>query len=199
MGLDERRIVELFVDRQPFYNAEEVRRLTGLPDELLDEALRDGSVEPITEGGAARFVWEDVANLALQHWTPRQIARTLERAGFPDALPSLNQVRVITVELPVYQIRLLHELAEEKSLEDASPRNVSDALEYELAALATDYTAAMEKHIPGFEAAALFPGAAAAHQLPAARCVYCGGPVTTGSEACPACLRRHVPTSDSGT
>ena len=111
----------------------------------------------MTEEGTLRFRWADVATLALERWTPREIARALQRAGCVHVLPPLNQVRAITVELPVYQIRLLHYLAEQRSPEDRAPRSISDILEYELAAMATEIAAEMEERLPGFTLAALFP------------------------------------------
>jgi hypothetical protein len=190
---DERRIVELFAHRQPLYDAATVRRLTRTPPEQLEVALDEGHVEPVIDGGRLRYEWEDVANLALQRWTPREIARTLERAGHAHALPLLNQFRSITIELPVYQIRLLHQLAEEKSEEVGALRSVSDILEYELAALATENMAALEKRFAGFVVAALFPKLSRAYHVIEARCLYCGGRVADGAEICPACTRRHVP------
>ena len=190
-GDDERRIVELFAHRQPLYDAATVRRLTGMTAERLEVALDEGHVEPVMDGGRLRYRWEDVANLALERWTPREIARTLERAGHAHVLPPLSQFRSITIELPVYQIRLLHQLAEEKSAEAGAPRTVSDVLEYELAAMATGEPE-MEERFPGFETAALFPKPYHAQHLVEKRCLYCGGDV--GDEAiCAACVRRHVP------
>lgn len=189
---DERRIVELFVHRQPFYDAAAIRRLTGLSEELLDEALREGVVDPAMEGGTL-FTWEDVASLALERWTPRQIARALQRAGYAHVLPPLNEVRVITVELPVYQIRYLHQLAEEKSTEDAAPRNVSDIIEYELAALIAGRTEGINPHVSLFEIAALFTKPSLAHDRAGTRCLYCGEAVPDGEEICLSCRRRHVP------
>jgi hypothetical protein len=153
---DERRIVELFAERELLYDAPAVRRLTGTSVERLDEAIKHGHVEPVTECGVVSFRWEDVAHLALERWTPRQIARTLQRAGFAHALPPLNHVRAITVELPEYQIRMLQYLAEQQGAEDGAPRSASDILEYELAAIASEYVAEMEARLPAFTLAAHF-------------------------------------------
>ena len=155
---DERRIVELFAKRQPLYDAAAVRRITGTTRERLKAALAHRQFDPVSGHGALRFRWEDVASLALERWTPRQIAQTLERAGHSEALPRLNQVRAITIELPVYQIRLLEYLAEEQSARDGAPRSISDALERALDALAFDDAAELERRVPGFEEARLFPG-----------------------------------------
>jgi hypothetical protein len=188
---DDPRIVELFAYRRPLYDAATVRRLTGATRERLKAAFDQGHFESVTESGRPRYQWEDVANLALERWTPRQIGRALERAGHADALPPLNQFRPITIELPLYQIRLLHRLAEERSEEGRPSWNVSDVLEYEIAAMAAGQSD-MEDRLPGFEIAALFPKLSGAPHLIEQSCLFCGD-VVTDDDVCEACARRHVP------
>src|SRR5258708_723024 len=43
---DDARILELFAERQPFYDFATVRRLTGATAERMERALTDGHVEP---------------------------------------------------------------------------------------------------------------------------------------------------------
>jgi hypothetical protein len=103
-------------------------------------------------------------------------------------------VRTITIELPVYQIRLLHHLAEEETAKAGAPRNVSDIIENELAALATENMDALEKRFAGFKVAALFPKLSRTQHVIEARCLYCSEHVPDGdAEICEACARRHVP------
>lgn len=154
---DERRIVELFAERKSLYDAPAVQRLAGASLERLEEAIKDGHAEPVVDAAVLRFRWEDVAHLALERWTPRQIAGALQRSGFAHALPPLNHVRAITIELPEYQIRLLRFLAEEQRAKDGAPRTASDILEYELAAIASECASEMEARLPGFTLAAHFP------------------------------------------
>jgi len=64
----------------------------------------------------------------------------------------------IEVELPLYQIRLLHHLAEQRSSRGGLTLAASDVLEYELGTLACEEdAAAIERAIPGFAAAAHYP------------------------------------------
>jgi hypothetical protein len=191
-------ILELFVEKRAAYDGPAVRRLTGVTVDRLERAVREGEVEPIADGGGAMFSWEDVAFLALERWTPRRIARTLAVAGRAHALPYFNQVRTIAVELPLYQIRLLHYLAEMRSGEGVPPLNVSDILEYELDALASEEDLALiDRAIAGFAAAAYFPSFEDRPQLVETICLFCGTTIDDGQEVCAACAERHIPATDN--
>ena len=151
-------LLELFVERRPFYELAEAERLADLSTERLEQAIAEGAVEPVADGSSLLLAWEDVAFLALQRWPPRQLARILRRAGQASVLPPLNQFHTIRVELPAYQIRLLHYLAERRSRRGAPPLALSDVLEYELGMLAFEEDlAAIDRAIPGFAAAAHYP------------------------------------------
>jgi hypothetical protein len=190
-------LLKLFVERQAFYRLADARRLVHVSAERLRQAIDEGAVEPVSDGTSLLIPWEDVASLALTRWTPRQIAHILRRAGHSEALPPLNQFRTIMVELPVYQIRLLHYLAEQRSTRGAPPLAVSDVLEYELGALAVEEDlAAIDRVIPGFAAAANYPLSEERPQPTAGSCLYCGASVAANPVACPACVARHVPLDD---
>ena len=195
-GGDEELIVELFAHRRERYDEPSVLRLTRATAARLRAAIAEGEVEPIDEGGARSFVWADVAQLALARWTPRMISTALERAGARDALPALNQTHAIRVELPLYQIRLLHWLAARSSEADKPPLNVSDVLERQLDGGASGLNGvdalSVEGSIPGFYSASQFPF----REEPAAveeRCIYCGAAPPTGSGACAECAARNEP------
>lgn len=190
-------LLRLFVERRPFYRFAEARRLARVSAERLEHAIGERVVEPVSDGTSLLIAWEDVLFLALTRWTPRQIAQAVRRAGHQQALPLLNQFRTITVELPVYQIRLLHYLAEQRRTHGAPPLAVSDVLEYELSALAVEEDlAAIDRVIPGFAAAANYPLSEEWPQPAAESCLYCGASVAPNREACPACVARHVPRND---
>ncbi|HYU25636.1 MAG TPA: hypothetical protein VEO74_10565 [Thermoanaerobaculia bacterium] len=195
-GDDEELIVELFAHRRERYDEPSVLRLTRATAARLRTAIAEGEVEPIDEGGARSFVWADVAQLALARWTPRMISAALERAGARDALPPLNQTHTIRVELPLYQIRLLHWLAARWSEEGKPPLNVSDVLERQLDGMATlDGVDAVliEGRIPGFRSASQFPFREEPAPAAAERCVYCGAAPPTESGACAECAARNEP------
>lgn len=160
--------------------------------------MRDRDVAALLELFVERRVvpWEDAAFLALERWTPRQIAGILRRAGHHDVLPPLNRFRTIPVELPVYQIRLLHYLAERRSVRGAPPLAASDVLEYELSALAFEEdVATIDRTVPGFAAAASYPSEQDQPQVTADGCVFCGSATDAAAGICAKCVRRHVPRS----
>jgi len=126
---DSERIVELFARRQPVYGTAEVVQLLGISEAQLLDAIATGSVgTEASETGAQVIPWEDVANLALEEWTPRMIAAALGHDA-EDVLPPLNQHRLIQVSLPLYLIRLLDQLARIESATRHVPRNASDIIE----------------------------------------------------------------------
>jgi len=163
----------------------------------LQQAIDEGAVEPVSDGTSLLLAWEDVVALVLQRWTPRQIAQILRRAGHPRALSPLHQLHTIKVELRLYQIRLLHYLAEQRSARGAPPLAVSDVLEYELGALAFEEDlAAIDRAIPGIAAAASDPLLQDRSQLVDERCVFCGAGVARSRKVCRQCRTRHVPADD---
>lgn len=190
---DDARIFELFVEKRPVYDGAAVLRLTGVTADRLERAVMEGEVEPISDAGVLAFAWEDVAFLAIERWTPSRIAQTLARAGHAHVLPYFNQLRTISVELPLYQIRMLHYLAEMRS-KGRPLLTVSDVLEYELDALASEEgPAVIDREIAGFDAAAHFPSFGDRPQLVEAQCLFCGTTIEDGKEVCAACAERHVP------
>jgi hypothetical protein len=187
-------LMALFVERRPFYTLAAARRLAHMSVRRLQRAMDEGAVEPVSDGTSLLLAWEDVVALVLERWTPRQIAQILRRAGHPHALSPLNELHTIEVELPLYQIRLLHYLAERRSARGAPPLAVSDVLEYELSALAFEEDlAAIDRAIPGLAAAANDPLLQDRPQLIDDCCVFCGAAVATSRKVCPECIARHVP------
>ena len=187
-------VLKLFTERRAFYSLAEARRLANISAARLDRAIAEMAVEPVTDETNVFLSWEDVVSLALKRWTPRQIAHILRRTGQSDILPALNQYRTIQIELPLYQIRLLHSLARQRHSRGAPPLAVSDVLEYELGALAFEENVAALAHaIPGFVAAANYPLSQDGPTRIATGCLFCGAGVRAEREACAACVARHVP------
>src|SRR5690349_9371113 len=111
-GTTDRALIrELFVQRRPQYGFHDASRLTRSTDAEVSAAIEAGEIEPIRTPNGVRFSWDDVALLALRRWTPRMVDGALD-VVHRDAVPRLNRVRLIQVQLPLYQIRLLHVLAE---------------------------------------------------------------------------------------
>jgi hypothetical protein len=192
---DDARIVELFVRRRDRYDEPTVLRLTRATAAQLRVSIEEGEVEPDEQSGVRTFSWADVVHLALRRWTPRMISAALARAGARQALPLLNQTRTIPVELPLYQIRLLHWLAAESS-EPGKPRlNASDILERQIDALVSGLEPAeatvIEGAIHGFQAASQFPQPEEAAPDVEERCLYCGSRRVSERGACASCAVLH--------
>lgn len=185
----DRRILELFARPEPFYRAAEVRRLLGLSSDELQEWI-DRPVSYVPNGKDQLFQWEDVAQLALEIRTPREIFHILRDAGRETAIPPLNRFHTVTVELPLYQVRMLHQLALMRSAKRRSPLNASDVLEYQLLQIVYDEPEIVHL-LPGVEDAATYP-----RKIPPRRaavsCIYCGAKAEDG-EVCAPCSVRHVP------
>jgi len=195
-GLTDRALIrELFVDRLPFYGVSDVLRLTRSTRADISVAIEEGAIEPQRDVDEARFSWEDVAALAQRRWTPRMIDAALD-VVHRDALPRLNRVRLIQVQLPLYQIRLLHVLAEMRRARFRGRLNASDVLEYELLEVALSMDAdEIEAEIPGFRSALQYP-----YFIPreddwvSAFCRFCGRlSGVAGREMCDDCKLRHEP------
>jgi hypothetical protein len=170
--LDRERIRELYTRRKPAYAIDDVLRLLAIDRTQLTAAVVGGSVR--IRGGAATIRWDDVAHLALDRWSLRAINDALgERRN--GCVPPLNHFGTVRIRIPIYQIRVLHELARRESSAVGVQRNASDVMERQL----LDLVAALERE----ELDALVPGAADALQypyyvpvvaLPDRRCYYCG-------------------------
>lgn len=196
-GISDRALIrELFIQRVPLYSFADVLRLTRTAQAEVDAAIADGGIT--REGFSGRLVipWDDVARFALDRWTPRMINGALGSTDRLPVVPLLNRVQQIEVFLPVYQIRLLHYLAEMERGHFRAPLNASDVLERHLLDLASAVNAdELELAIPGFRAALDYP-----YFIPRADdrftafCWYCGRVSDVpGRQVCTDCHRRHEP------
>ena len=195
-GITDRTLIrELFVQRKPEYGFDEARRLTRSGEADIAAAIDAGELDPIRRSDGPLLSWDDVALLALRRWTPRMIDGALD-VVHRDTVPRLNRVRQIQVQLPLYQIRLLHVLAEMRRARFRGRINASDILEYELLEIALSMDAdEIEVEIPGFRAALQYP-----YFIPreddwaTAFCRFCGRLSSiAGREICDDCKLRHEP------
>jgi len=195
-GITDRALIrELFVKRKPHYAVVDVQRLTRSGEDEIAAAITAGEFQPLDLGEGLVLPWDDVAQFALRRWTPRMIDGTLD-VVHRDAVPRLNRVRQVQVQLPLYQIRLLHVLAEQRRASFRGRLNASDVLEHELleVALSADVDE-IEAEIPGFRAALQYP-----YFIPreddwaTAFCRFCGRVSgVAGREMCDDCKVRHEP------
>lgn len=195
-GVTDRALIrELFVQRRPEYSLDDARRLTRSAEAEISVAIDEGEIEPLRKADGFLFSWDDVALLALRRWTPRMIDGALD-VVHRDTVPRLNRVRQIQVQLPLYQIRLLHVLAESRRAGFRGRLNASDVLEHELLEVALSADGAeIEAEIPGFRAALQYP-----YFIPreddwaTAFCRFCGRlSGIAGREMCDDCKLRHEP------
>jgi hypothetical protein len=193
---DRALIRELFIQRVPLYSFGDALRLTRSAQAEVDAAIAAGDISTETFSGRLVIPWDDVAKLALDRWTPRMINGALGSVDRLSVIPLLNRVQQIEVFLPVYQIRLLHYLAEiERGLFRAR-LNASDVLERHLLDLASAVNAdELELAIPGFRTALHYP-----YFIPreddrfTAFCWYCGRVSDVpGRQVCTDCHGRHEP------
>ncbi|HUP60742.1 MAG TPA: hypothetical protein VNA69_10025 [Thermoanaerobaculia bacterium] len=193
---DRALIRELFIERVPLYSFADALRLTRTTQVEVEAALAAGEIATEIFGGRPLVPWDDVAKLALDRWTPRMIDGALGATDRLAVTPLLNRVQQIEVFLPVYQIRLLHYLAEMERGQFRARLNASDVLERHLLDLAGAVNAdELELAIPGFRAALHYP-----YFIPrgddrfTAFCWYCGRVSDVpGRQVCTDCHGRHEP------
>lgn len=186
----DRRILELYARPEALYRAADVCRLLGLSSEELQERI-DGALPYVPNGRELLFRWEDVAQMALEIRTAREIFHIVRDAGRETAIPDLNRFRTVAVELPLYQIRLLHHLAVVRSANRSSPVNASDVLELQLLNMTYDEPE-LARTLPGVADAATYPRKISSRPA-VINCLYCGAKVEGDGETCAPCTARHVP------
>jgi hypothetical protein len=193
---DRALIRELFIERVPLYSFVDALRLARTTQAELDAAIAAGRVATERYGERVVIPWDDVAKLALDRWTPRMINSALGSTDRLAVIPLLNRVQQIEVFLPVYQVRLLHYLAEMERGQFRARLNASDVLERHLLDLASAVSAdEIELAIPGFRMALHYP-----YFIPrdddwfTAFCWYCGRVSdVSGRQVCTDCHGRHEP------
>jgi hypothetical protein len=196
-GISDRALIrELFIQRVPLYSFADALRLTRSAQAEVDAAIAAGDIATETFSGRLVIPWDDVAKLALDQWTPRMINGALGSTNRLATIPLLNRVQQIEVFLPVYQIRLLHYLAEIERGQFRAPLNASDVLERHLLDLASAVNPdELELAIPGFRAALHYPFfIPRENDRITAFCWYCGRMSDVpGRQVCTDCHRRHEP------
>ena len=146
-------IRELFLRRLPSYRLSEAARLLGMTRGALAREARADQEDAYRINGRWRFTWRQVAYLAFRRWS---LAAIIEALG-PEAtavLPPLLALRELTVRLPEYLVRALeHSAAREQT-------SIDEWLQRELLDFAGTIAPQMERVLPGFRRAYLFPGEA---------------------------------------
>lgn len=150
-AVDAQHIRELFLSRRPSYRLSEAARLLGMTRGKLEREACADQEDAYRVNGRWFFTWRQVVYIALRQWSLAEIHEALG----PDAstvLPPLLGLRAVTVRLPEYLVRAIeHEAA-------SGDTTVDDWLHHELADFAGTVVERMERVVPGFRRAYLFPG-----------------------------------------
>jgi hypothetical protein len=145
------RIREIFLHRQPSYGLGEAARLLGMSRTALRREAEADDRATYCVNGFWRFAWRHIASFALRQWTLAEIHNALG----PDAktvLPPLLTLRALTVRLPEYLVRAIEVSA---ASEDTT---IDDWLQRELMDFAGTVADRMDRVIPGYRRAYLWPG-----------------------------------------
>ena len=148
---DREKIRALFLDRQTSYTLTGAAWLLGVSAGTLRREAEADKREAYRSNGTWRFSWRQVAYMALRRWTLSQIHEALGADG-ERILPPLLAPQPITVQLPAYLLRAIEHAATEEQT------TVDDWLHRELIDFASGMVRRMERFLPGFRRAYLFPG-----------------------------------------
>lgn len=148
---DHQRIRDLFLNRHESYSLAGASRLLGVSAGALRREAEADDREAYQANGAWRFSWRQVAHIALRRWTLSQIHEALG-ADAATVLPPLLDLEPVAVRLPAYIVRAIEDAAA------ADRISIDDWLHQELIDFASGVVHHMERVIPGFRRAYLFPG-----------------------------------------
>lgn len=144
-------IRELFLQRKPSYRLSEAARVLGMTRGALEREAKADDERAYHVNSRWHFTWRQVAYIALRRFTLAEIIDALG-AQASTVLPPLLAMRSVTVQLPEYLVRAMeHEAASDDT-------TVDDWLHHELVDFAGTVAERMERVVPGFRRAYLFPG-----------------------------------------
>jgi len=147
---DHDRIRAFFLKRQKWYTLTETARLLGVSASTVRREAEADDRNAYQADGAWRFTWRQVAYLALRRWTLAQVHEALGPAA--SSLPPLLALQPITIHLPAYLVRAIEQTAADEQT------SMDDWLNQELIDFASGMVHRMERIVPGFRRAYLFPG-----------------------------------------
>lgn len=150
-SVDTLHIRELFLQRKPSYRLSEAGRLLGMTRKQLEREARADHEDAYRTNGRWHFTWRQLAHLAFRRWSLCEIHEALG-VDAAAVLPPLLALRNVTVRLPEYLVRAIeHEAASDDT-------TIDDWLHHELIDFAGTVADRMERAVPGFRRAYLFPG-----------------------------------------
>lgn len=144
------RIRTIFLHRKLRYSLADVSRLTGIAARKVVAGIEDGQYVASKRRGVYRFSWAELAHIAMEKW-PLAVIHDALGLDAVRALPRLLLLQELRVNLPAYQVLMLHRLADRVSLDLDS--YVAD----HFLDLASAEVRSLDREIPGFQAALRFP------------------------------------------
>jgi len=145
------RIRALFLEPAESYRLSEAARILAVSASTLRREAERDQREAYRTNGSWQFTWRQVAFIALRRWSIAEIHDALGDDA-ATTLPPLLSLRALTVRLPEYLARAIELSA---AREDTT---VDDWLHRELIDFAGTVATRMERLIPGFRRAYLYPG-----------------------------------------
>lgn len=145
------RIRRFFLEPKDFYYLTPAAALLGVScRELIHEAQSDRPND-YREGRRWRFTWRQLAYVAFRTWTLAEIHGALGEDA-ARVLPPLLAMRRVTVTLPEFIVRAMETAAKDFGA------SLDEWLHHEMMDFAGTVTARMERVLPGYRRAYLFPG-----------------------------------------
>ena len=145
------RIQTLFLQPAESYTLREVATLTDTPVRALRREVARGGHDATKVRGVWRFLWRQAAYVAMDRWTLAEIQDALGDSA-AGVLPPLLALRTVTVRLPEYIVRAFEAIAAENGT------TLDAALGFELIEFAGSNLTRLQRSIPGYRQAYLFPG-----------------------------------------
>jgi len=143
-------IRSLFLTPAESYGLPEVARLTNTLPRKLRREVSAGNRDASKVRGLWRFTWRQAVCTAMQRWTLAEIHEALGDDAVA-VLPPLLALRAVTVRLPEFIVRALETVAAENGT------TLDAALHGELIDFAGTLSGQMDRHIPGYREAYMFP------------------------------------------
>jgi len=147
----QQRIRALFLQPAESYRLSEAARLIGISPGVLRREAEADQREAYRSNGFWHFSWRQVVYVALRRWSLAEIHEALGNDASA-VLPPLLSLRTLNVQLPEYLVRAVELSAA------SDDTTVDDWLHQELVDFAGTVVDRMERMVPGFRRAYLFPG-----------------------------------------
>jgi hypothetical protein len=141
----------LFLRPAESYDLAEVACITGVSLRNLRRDAANGSSDAVKVRNMWRFTWRQAVYVAMERWTLAEIQEAVG-ADATAVLPPLLALRPVTLRLPEYLLRALEIVAADNET------TLDNAIHGELTDFAGTVAGWIERRVPGYRQAYLFPG-----------------------------------------